>query len=59
MAESKGDPRVLFVMNLVLSTLFAAAVVWGLSVVGELAFTARNVVVAAAAIAVVTWLVTR
>lgn len=59
MGTSKGDPRVLVAMNVVLSTLFATVVVWGLSVVGAFAFSLRNVAIAALALVVVTWLVTR
>ena len=40
---SDGDPRVLFAMNLVLSTAFASAVVWGFSVLDLAAFTLRTV----------------
>jgi hypothetical protein len=36
--ESKGDPRVLFVMNLVLSFVFAYVVVRGAAFVSELTF---------------------
>ncbi|WP_435177385.1 hypothetical protein [Halorussus sp. AFM4] len=59
MANSKGDPRVLLVMNLVLSTAFATAVVWGLSFIDMVAFTWRNVAVLAGLLVVVTHLVTR
>lgn len=59
MANSKGDPRVLFVMNLVLSTAFAAFVVWGLSFIGVLEFGWQNVAVLTALLMVVTYVVTR
>lgn len=59
MANSKGDPRVLFVMNLVLSTAFAAVVVWGLDFVGVFPFSVGRVAVAAAVLMVITYLVIR
>ena len=34
MARSQGDPRVLFVLNLLLSFAFCSVVVWGLEFVG-------------------------
>jgi uncharacterized membrane protein len=54
---SEGDPRVLLVMNVVLSSIFATVVVWGLDVVGALTFTTRNVVGLAAVLVVLTYLV--
>lgn len=36
--ESEGDPRVHFVMNLLLSLTFASFVVWGLSFIDVIAF---------------------
>lgn len=59
MANSQGDPRVLFVMNLVLSALFASVVVWGLDYVGIFAFSPERVAVAAALLMVLTYFVTR
>jgi hypothetical protein len=59
MANSKGDPRVLFVMNLVLSAAFGTFVIWGLSVIGVLAFNWRNVAILTALLMVVTYLVVR
>jgi hypothetical protein len=59
MANSQGDPRVLFVMNLVLSSVFAWVIVWGLNFIDVLAFSARNVAVAAALLMVLTHFVTR
>lgn len=56
---SRGDPRVLFVMNLVLSSAFAAAVVWGLDRLGMLALTFVNVASLALIVMAVTYLVTR
>ncbi|WP_101298066.1 hypothetical protein [Halegenticoccus soli] len=59
MARSKGDPRVLFAMNVALSTAFAAVVVWGLSFLGIAAFEPANVAALAAVLFVVTYFVTR
>ncbi|MDQ2056276.1 MULTISPECIES: hypothetical protein [Halobellus] len=56
---SQGDPRVLFVMNLVLSSLFATVVVWGLDLVGIAAFTPVNVGSLALVIMAVTYVMTR
>lgn len=59
MANSKGDPRVLFVMNLVLSAVFAYAVVWGLSFIDVLEFTWQTVGILTGLLMVVTYLVVR
>ncbi|SHH10701.1 hypothetical protein [Halobaculum gomorrense] len=40
---SDGDPRVLLAMNLVLSSIFASVVVWGLSYLDLAALTLENV----------------
>jgi hypothetical protein len=40
---TRGDPRVLLAMNVLLSTGFAATVVWGLSVLGAAEFSLINV----------------
>jgi hypothetical protein len=58
-ATSRGDPRVLFVMNLVLSSVFAAVVVWGLDFLGMFALTFVNVASLALVVMAVTYLVTR
>lgn len=58
MASSQGDPRVHFVMNLVLSTVFSAVVIWGLSVVSDLPFDWVNVAVLALVVMLATYLVT-
>lgn len=57
MTGSQGDPRVHLVMNLVLSTLFAAVVVWGLSFLGVVAFSLRNVAIGALGLALLTFVV--
>ncbi|SFH00435.1 hypothetical protein SAMN04488063_3553 [Halopelagius inordinatus] len=56
--DSQGDPRVLFVMNLVLSTLFASIVVWGVSYVDIADFTVINVASLAVVLMAVTYVVT-
>jgi hypothetical protein len=55
---SQGDPRVLFVINLLLSSLFAGAVVWGLDFIDVLSFSWRTVALGAAALMFLTYLVT-
>lgn len=42
-SQSQGDPRVLIAMNIVLSTGFAATIVWGLSFLGAVEFSFVNV----------------
>ncbi|MFB6101177.1 MAG: hypothetical protein ABEJ73_01260 [Haloplanus sp.] len=56
---SEGDPRVLFVMNLVFSSLFATVIVWGLDFVGLVPFTRWNVASLALLLVAVTYVVTR
>ena len=56
---SQGDPRVLFVMNLVLSSVFAAVVIWGLSTVDITQFTIVNVGSLALVVMAATYLITR
>ena len=54
---SEGDIRVLVVLDLLLSLLFASVVLWGLDFLGEVPFTARNLAIGTLALAVVTYLV--
>lgn len=56
MESSRGDPRVLLVLNLVLSTLLAWTVVGGLSLVDVAAFSARNVAALALVLFALTYL---
>ena len=56
---SEGDPRVLWVMNVALSSAFAVAVVWGLSFLDLASFTLTNVATLALLVVAVTYLVTR
>ena len=53
---SQGDPRVLFVMNLVLSALFSTTVVWGLAFLDVLEFTWRIVGLATLGLMLLTWI---
>lgn len=55
---SEGDPRVLLVMNVVLSTAFAAAVVWGLSFLDLVPLTLVNVATLAVVLVALTYAVT-
>lgn len=59
MPSSRGDPRVLFVMNLVLSTLFCYVVVRGLDFIGVVGFSWPLVAGTTAVLVIVTHLVTR
>ena len=54
---SEGDIRVLLALDLLLSLVFASAVLWGLDLVGVAEFTARNVAVGTVGLAVLTYLV--
>ncbi|WP_435334211.1 hypothetical protein [Haloarchaeobius sp. TZWWS8] len=56
---SQGDPRVLLVMNLVLSATFAAVVLWGSEFVGVTAFTLDRFVVFTGLMMIITHLATR
>ena len=53
---SEGDIRVLLVMDLLLSLVFSAAVVWGLSFLGILTFSLRTVALATVMVALITYL---
>lgn len=57
MPDSPGDPRVLFVMNIVFSTAFAAIVLWGLSVIDLAPFTPQAVAGLALVLSLLTYLV--
>ena len=52
---SQGDPRVLAVVNLVLSGRFSTVVVWGLSFVGLSTFSWTTVALATACLFLFTW----
>ncbi|EMA49429.1 MULTISPECIES: hypothetical protein [Halococcus] len=53
---SQGDIRVLLVMDLLLSGVFSAVAVWGLSVVGLLAFSWPTVGLATLLVAMLTYI---
>lgn len=55
--ESKGDPRVHVVMNLVLSFFFSWVVVAGMALAGVSEFSWETVGYATAALFMITWLV--
>ena len=55
---SQGDSRVLIVMNLVLSTGFAATIVWGLDVLGAAELTLINVATGAILLFALTYVIT-
>lgn len=54
---SEGDPRVLAVLNLVLSLVFSYVVVWGLAFVSSVQFSWRTVLLATATLFALTWVV--
>jgi hypothetical protein len=58
-SDSAGDPRVLLAMNVLLSTAFAAMVVWGLSILGAAEYTLVNVATGAILLFAITYVVTR
>jgi hypothetical protein len=55
---TRGDPRVLVAMNVILSTAFAAMVVWGLSLLGAAEFTLINVATGAVLLIALSYVVT-
>ena len=58
-ADAEGDPRVILALNLVLSSLLAWVVVWGLSMIDIVAYGAVNVATLAAVLVGVTYLITQ
>ena len=58
-SKSSGDSRVLFVMNLLLSALFASVVVSVLSFAGVMAFSWGQVAWATAGLVILTYVVVR
>lgn len=58
LSASKGDPRVLIVMNAALSTMLGWTIVGGLSLLDIAAFNAINVATAAIVIFALTYLIT-
>jgi len=53
--ESKGDPRLLLLLNAVLSAWFAWTAVWGLDLLNIVSFTRTNVVTLALIIFALTY----
>lgn len=58
-ADAEGDPRVILALNLVLSSLLAWVVVWGLSMIDIVAYGAVNVATLAAVLVGMTYLITQ
>lgn len=58
-SQPQGDPRVLFVMNLVLSAAFVSLVLWGLDFIGSMEFTLGRVAVGTAGLMILTHLIVR
>lgn len=54
---TSGDKRVHFLINLVLSTIYATVVVWGLDFAGYWTYTTQHVLGVAALIFIITYLV--
>jgi hypothetical protein len=54
---SDGDIRVLLVLDLLLSAVFASVVVWGMDVIGLVTFSLQNVILATFVLAALTYLV--
>lgn len=52
---SDGDIRVLLVLDLLLSAVFAAVVVWGMDFAGLAAFTLQNVAIGTLLVAALTY----
>ena len=57
MESSEGDPRVVFLLGVVLSAGFAWTVVWGLDLLGAVAFSLGNVAAVALVLFALTYLV--
>lgn len=53
---ASGDIRVLLVLDLVLSAIYATIIVWGLNYLELLAFTVENVAFATAIFALLTYI---
>jgi hypothetical protein len=57
--SSRGDPRVLFVLNAVLSVLFAWMLVVAADLVGALEFSLLTIGAVAVGLFILTWVMTR
>jgi hypothetical protein len=53
---AKGDIRVLIALDIILSAIYATAVIWGLNYLDLVAFTWQNVAMATAALAMITYI---
>ena len=53
---ASGDIRVLLVLDVILSAIYASVIVWGLSYMDMAAFTAQNVAIGTAIVAVLTYI---
>jgi hypothetical protein len=58
-SASRGDPRVLFLLNVLLSGTFGATIVWGLSLLDAAELSAVNVATATIVLFSLTYLVTK
>jgi hypothetical protein len=58
LSASRGDPRVLLLLNVVLSATFGTTVVWGLSFLDLAEFSIVNVATATIVLIALTYLVT-
>lgn len=56
---NKGDPRVHFVMNVVLSAVFVYIALWGLDLIGAVAFTTLRYLLGTAILVLLTHLLVR
>lgn len=59
LSSSRGDPRVLFVLNVVLSASFGATIVWGLSLLDAAELSVINVATATIVLFALTYLVSK
>ncbi|MFW5903451.1 MAG: hypothetical protein ACOCS7_01790 [Halolamina sp.] len=53
---ASGDIRVLLVMNVILSAIYATIIVWGLDYAGMATYTLENVAIATAIVALLTYI---
>ncbi|MFP4625823.1 MAG: hypothetical protein ACOCQ3_02780 [Natronomonas sp.] len=56
---NKGDPRVHFVMNVVLSAVFVYIALWGLDLIGAVTFTTLRYLLGTAILVLITHLLVR
>ena len=58
LSASRGDPRVLLLLNVILSAMFGTTVVWGLSLLDAAELSLINVATATIVLVALTYLVT-